>query len=317
MKNVGLIHLKYANVDNFTTETGLKLRRVINKPVRAILKMATNGNIIIEKYPKLDKNKTYIFAATHSFVEEISSTLYAIDRSAYTLCGTTDQFENNPKMYFNWLTGVIFVDRYDDESRKSSIEKMERVLDRGSSILLFPEGGLNNTENLLVQKLFAGPYILSKNKNVEVVPISTFNEFGKDDIYISVGDPLKLYEYDKKEGLTVLRDAMATLKYNQIENHASKIIRSELGADPRLEFMEERRQEYLKTKWTHDVWDEELTVYKDKTSPTPKEVRESLNQVEITDENAGIMGPILVKKLEDEKYDFNKYMHENWMKKKR
>ncbi len=315
MKNIGLIKLEHANIENFTTDTGIKFRRFINKPVRSLLKIATKGKIIIEEYPNLEENTPYIFAATHSFVEEISATLASIDRSAYTLCGTTDQFENNPKMYFNWLTGIIFVDRYSEESRKSSIPKMERIINSGSSILIFPEGGLNNTENLLVMKLFSGPYVLSKNTGAKVVPISTFNETGSKNIYVSGGEPLPLYEYDKKEALIKLRDSLATLKYYQMENHATRIKRNDLSEDPRLDFMEERRKEYLNTKWTRDVWDEELTVYRDKDAPTPQEVRETLDGVKITTSNAGIMGPILVKRLEDKKYDFKRYMHENWNKK--
>ena len=41
------------------------------------------------------------------------------------------------------------------------IGKMNRVLKAGNSILIFPEGRWNDSENLLCQKLFAGPYNLS------------------------------------------------------------------------------------------------------------------------------------------------------------
>lgn len=314
MKNIGLIKLEKSNIDNFTSITGLKIRKIINKPVRYVLKKATKGNIIVEDYPILEKNRPYIFAATHSFVEEISATLASIDRSAYTLCGTTDQFENNPRMYFNWLTGIIFVDRYDEESRKSSIPKMEKVLQNGSSILIFPEGGLNNTENLLVMKLFSGPYTLSKNTEIDVVPISTFNENGSKDIYVSASEPLPLYKYDKKEALILLRDALATMKYNQMEKHASRIKREDLPEDPRLHFMEERRKEYLNTKWTRDVWDEELTIFREKDAPTPEEIRESIDNINVNSSNAGILAPVLVRRLEDKKYNFKRYMHENWNK---
>ena len=104
------------------------------------------------------------------------------------------------------------------------------------------------------------------------------------------------------------------MKYNQIDNHATKLKREELPDDPRLCFMEERRKEYLNTKWTHDVWDEELTVFKDKENPTPVEVRESIDNIDVNSSNAKILGPILVKRLEDKKYDFKRYMHENWNK---
>ena len=314
MKNIGLIKYKKANIDNFTSMAGLKIRRIINKPVRGILKIATNGKIIVEKYPDLEKNTPYIFAATHSFVEEVCALLATIDRSAYSLIGTTEQLEHNPKIYANWVTGMIYVDRKNEKSRKESLPKMEKVINNGSSILIFPEGGWNNSENLLVQNLFSGVYLLARNTGAKVVPISTFNEFGSKEIYIRASEPLDLGCLEKKEALMFLRDCLATMRYEQIEQHSTPIKRSELGSDPRKDYMEQRKKEYLKTKWTKDVWEEELTVYIDKNHPSQEAIRESLGQVNITMKNAGIMGPILVKRKEDIKYDFKRYMHENWNK---
>ncbi len=306
------MHFKNANIDNFTSDIGIEVRKVINRPMRTILKMATNGKIIVENYPQLKKGRSYIFAATHSFVEEVAAILSTIDRSAYSLIGTTDQLEHNHKIYANWVTGIIYVDRKNERSRKESIPKMERIIKSGSSILMFVEGGWNNTENLLVQKPFSGVYHLSKNNKIEVVPISSFNEFGSKKIYIRVGEPLKLYKYDQKEALIMLRDALATGIYNQIEAYSTPIKRDELSENAKINFMEERRLEYLKTKWTKDVWDEELTRYLDKDDIEYQNVWESMDNIKITKDNASIMGPILVKRLEDKKYDFKHYMHKNW-----
>lgn len=314
MKNIGLIRLKKAGVNNFTSATGIKMRRLINRPLRFILKLSTNGKIIVESYPELKKSEPYIFAATHSFVEEVCALLATIDRSAYSLMGTTEQLEHNPKIYANWLTGLIYVDRKDPKSRKESLPKMEKVINSGSSVLIFPEGGWNNTENLLVQNLFSGVYSLAKNTGAKVVPISTFNEFNSKEIYIKAGSPLDLTAFDKKEALIKLRDYLATMKYEQIEEHSTPIKRDELGEDPRRDYMEQRKKEYMRLKWTKDVWEEELTVYKDKDNLSPEDIRESLDNVEITKDNAYILGPILVKRQEDIRYNFKKYMHDNWNK---
>lgn len=159
MKNLGLQHFKYSDVNNFTSDIGIKLRRIIHEPLRRILKLATKGTITVDCYPKLEKGKPYIFVATHNFVEDAISTLATLDRCAYVLFGTTDQLEHNPQVYAAWLNGLIYINRDDEKSRKDSIKKMERILNNGSSVLIYDEGGFNNTENLLVQKLFASPYI--------------------------------------------------------------------------------------------------------------------------------------------------------------
>ena len=83
-----------------------------------------------------------------------------------------------------WLNGMIYVNRLDHNSRKEAVLKMKRVLAAGNSVLLFPEGGYNNTENQLIMPLFSSPYQLSKEMGVEVVPIISFNPTGSDKIYV-------------------------------------------------------------------------------------------------------------------------------------
>jgi len=314
MVNIGITGVKNKTAENFTTKTGAKIRRIINKPLRLVLNIAAEAKIILEEYPKLEPNQNYIFVSTHYHSEDILSNLATIDRNAYALMGTTDQIEHNPQMYAAWLNGMIYVDRLDPVSRKEALKKMAKTLEYGSSVLIFAEGGYNNTENLLCQRLFASPYYLAKITGKQVVPISNFYEPTTNTIYIKAGAPLDLTVYQKEEALDILRDEMATMMFEQIEQHSIPLKRAELAPDFREKFMEERKNEYLRVKWTRDVWDEELTTYKDKSITTPEEVRASLDDVEITRDNAYIMAPIRVRRKEDHKYNFKKYMKENWDK---
>ena len=176
--NYGLLRYKNADINNFTSIFGIKVRRVIYPYVRFILRKALGGKIHIEKYPKLLNKQPYIFIATHSFVDEVQLILSTLDRNAYSLMGATDQLEHNPMIYANWLTGIIYVNRYDKGSRRSSIPKMKKILDNGSSVLIFPEGGWNNTENLPCMKLFASPYILAKETGCNIIPSILFLQTG-------------------------------------------------------------------------------------------------------------------------------------------
>lgn len=315
MKNYGILNFSDVRVDNFTSDIGLDIRKKINPLFRRLLRLAVKGDLIIDRYPKLEKNKPYIFASLHRFVEDTIANLATIDRNAYLLFGTTDQLEVNKEMYAAWLNGFIYVNRLDPKSRKESILKMTRVLNNGNSVLIFPEGGFNNTENLLCQKLFASPYILSKETGAQVVPIAPFYEFGTEKIYMNVGEPLDLTIFrEKKEALGILRDVLSTLMFENIEKHATPIKRGELGKDPRMDFMKERCQEYLKTVWTRDVWEEELTRYLDSDDLEMLSVLESMDKIIITKDNAKIMAPILERIQENQKYNFKKYMHKNWNK---
>ena len=163
MFHTGLSKYKTATVDNFTTNIGIKLRRnLLNKNWRRILRLCTKRKIITEQFPELNKKEAYIFCCNHSFDEDIISSLASTDRNAYMLQGTTHQMEHNPIFLAMWLNGMIYLDRMNPESRRSGLDKMRRILKSGTSVILFPEGGYNNTENQLIQPLFASPYILSK-----------------------------------------------------------------------------------------------------------------------------------------------------------
>lgn len=217
MKRTGLKKYEYADVEHFTSKPGLRIRKIMNKSWHIFLKLGTTRKIHIVDYPQLQKGKNYIFACNHSFDEDVISTLYAIDRNAYVLNGSTDQTEHNPNFFALWANGMIYVNRCDSESRRQAVQKMKRVLNAGNSIMLFPEGGYNNTEEKLINRLFAGPWLLAKECGTEVVPIISFNDYGSKDIYISAGSPIQLDLYEKEEARTLLRDAMATILWKLIE----------------------------------------------------------------------------------------------------
>lgn len=318
MKNYGLIDLLNSDVENFTTINGIERRKKIAKLLKKILIMATPEKIIVENYPKLESNTPYIFASTHGFSNDIIACLATIDRSAYLLMGSTNQVEYNKLMYFAWLNGFIYVDRTDSYSRKSSVDKMEKIIKNGSSILLFPEGGHNNTENNLCNRLFSGPYLLAKKTGAKVVPIAPFYEFGSDKIYMNYGNPIDLASFnDKKEAMQTLRDIFSTMVYDNIEKYSTPLTRSEMSGDIHLKFMEERRLEYLKNPWTRDVWDEELTRYLNSEEKEENSIFESYDNINVNAQNANILAPMLVKRYEQNKYNFNNYMHNNWNKEKK
>lgn len=184
-----ILKIENANVDNFTSNLGLKIRKRFHKIIsfayKMVLKYVYKKNIILVKNVKLEKNKSYIFASNHSFFFDGAAIMSMVDRNCYSLFGATEQLYLDFHTIFIWLSGLIYVNRFDKQSRKDSVDKMNRVLRAGNSILIFPEGRWNDTESRLGQKLFAGPYNLSLQNNIEVVPVSVYNETYGRSIYVS------------------------------------------------------------------------------------------------------------------------------------
>lgn len=309
--NTGLKRFETMDSERFTSDYGIRVRRKMNRLWRKILSLATKRKIYVEQYPNLNKKEAYIFAANHSFDEDILSLLQSIDRSVYLLQGGTHQMEHSPISYAGWVNGMVYVNRMDNESRKASVDKMKRILRNGSSVLLFPEGGYNNTENQMITPLFSSPYILSKDLGVKVVPIVSFNDIGSDEIFIRAGEPMDLSIYDKAEALALLRDKMATLCYGIMEDHITLVSRETLGQDPRKDYLEIRKNIYECYKWYEDVWDEELTYYPGHNVTTPKQSREYIDTIRVNSGNAYLLSDILVKREDDLKYDLKRYIRKN------
>lgn len=311
--NILLTRVLTSTSKTFATSFGFKVRRFIKPVLRPILRLASGRKIHVESYPKLEKGVPYIFVSTHGFVDDVITNFACVDRSAYMLVGTPDQVEHNPAMYAAWVCGMVFVDKTNPQNRKDSVEKMVRVLENNTSVIVYAEGAWNNTENLLVQPLFASPWILAQRTGCKVVPIAMHQEYKQKDIWYRAGEPIDLVGLEKREALEKLRDAMATLTWGLMEDHATVLKRAELSAEPRLDYIDERMREYLCTKWTRDDWAMEVTIYRDKSlPPTPEEVRASFDNVMITPQNADIFAPIVARREEDKKYDLVSYMQKNW-----
>lgn len=309
--NIGLVGWKHRDAQRFTTEFGIKLRRLVSPVIRSIIGLAATKPYRVVRYPKLDKLKQYIYAAGHSFPGEVEPYLASIDRNAWLLVGTTDQTDHNPKMYMAWLNGMVYVNRLNEDSRKDAMKKMERILLRGSSIILFPEGALNNSENTFCGPLFPGVYHLAIQTGASVVPIVAQFEHGDKEIRIAASEPIAFLEMEKERALDVLRDELSTLRY-ELCNEYPPLKRGEMEGNIHLRHLKTRCDTYKAVKWIEPNWDEEILIRRKEGVAFPQDVFGALDRVHVTRENAWILAPILLKNEEYKKYDMIRYMKLHW-----
>lgn len=318
--NSPLRNLEIADVNTFTTDRGIKIRRKINTPVRKIFEVVgTKRKIHVERYPKLEKDENYVFISNHSFDEDIIATLSQLGCHAYVLIGTTDQLEYNPLMYAAWVNGLVYVNRLDPISRSEALPKMERIINAGSSMLVFGEGGWDNTEHRPSNPQFAGGVLLAQNTNRKVVLVSSYNEHDSKDIYMSFTDPYDISKIEERAARRDIANKLGVMTLEHMFNHASTNKRNDLvqqspTGDIYLDYMEQRKKEYMRVKWSRDVWDEELTTYIDWEMAYPEEVRSTFDQVQVNEKNAYVMAPVLLEREIDKQYDFKVYMKNNWNK---
>ncbi len=227
MYNKFLEYLLDNNPQKVISKKGLYLRKALSPVVRTIVApLSSKNKYHIEKNKNLPKNRPLIFASTHGLKDDIAMGISCTGRHTYLLFASLPDFFGTVDGPALWLNGVILLDRKIKESRKAAKAKMEYAISLGADILMYPEGTLNKTENLIVQKLFPGVYDVAEKCNALVVPVAIIQE--GNNVYSKVCDAVDICRYDREEGLTVLRDLMATAKYELMEKH-SKTSRADIG----------------------------------------------------------------------------------------
>lgn len=227
MKNRLLKYLLKNEPEKVMSKGGYRIRKFISNPVRNKLGPATSKNTYhIHRKDSLPTDRPLIFACTHQCKDDIALALASAGRHTYLLFASLPDFYGTLDGPALWINGVILVDRKDKDSRAAAVPKMKHAIGMGADILMYPEGTLNKTENLVVQKLFPGIYYLAKDTNALIVPMAIIQE-GKD-IYSKVCEPFDICQYEKQDGLNQLRDLMATAKYELMEQY-SQINRTDIG----------------------------------------------------------------------------------------
>lgn len=180
--------------------------------VKNISKKYIHGELIIEN--NLSYKGPVIYAVNHTNVSDTPVVFHTLNKQVYILAGTKSQ-KLIDSIGFN-LNGVVWVDRHSAKSRIKSTDKLYKILSSGGSVMWFPEGTWNLTDNLLMLPMRYGIVKMAAKANVPIVPISIHYAGSK--IYSTVGEPITIgINEDAITAIIQLRDIMATMKYEQME----------------------------------------------------------------------------------------------------
>ena len=326
MKNLLISNLNEKDVDHFTSDIGLMLRKKFDGPFKKACNIFTGvniidirnrdfstddeyfsylashnnripiseyplkkgkNNIILERYPELDKDEPYIFVCNHTCPEDIETILNVIDRNAYLVLGSIETLQYDPEAYLSWLNGMVCFDIMDQQQRSDLIPKMKRIL-KTNSILIFPEGSHNYNPNKIVNKLFDGPVNLSLETGRKIVVCTLIRDQENNISYVDVGHPINLEDFQVEKDYSLdeherekryvqtltsfIRDKMVSAVYPMMERHFDQIKRSEYD-DLEEELRQEKvRDSFKKMKWNKDIFDAEFLTKKTKEDLEYEEV---------------------------------------------
>ena len=252
-------------------------------PVALLLANTTlKFKVICEPPPAPLTDKPIIFAINHSnsfdslaSVKAISS---AFHRRCYFLAGK-QRLNFAGKLWF-FLNGTIFVDRADPVDMAAVKDTLIAYLQNGQSIMWFPEGTWNMSDNLLMLPIKWGIIEVATKAEAQIVP--TILDYNRETMACSVhfGIPIAPDKStDRAEAIRDLRDTLATLRWMAWEQYPplkkDEIDREKLrqGVYVAVEEYPEANLEYEKTLIFQPY-------------PTPEEVFAPIQRLEPRRENA-------------------------------
>lgn len=284
MYNKFLEYLKSYEPEKVMSASGIKFRKVLHPLIRTLAPMTTKNELKIVRQEPLPKNVPIIFACTHGFKDDILFSVMTAKAHAYVLIGGIGHFYNTMDGITLWLNGTVIVERQNKASRRASVQKMIRAINLGANMMLFPEGLWNKTENQLVQKLFPGIYDVAKATGAKVIPIVT--HLDGTTCYAIRDKEFDLTSFERAEGMTALRDKLASLKWEIMETYCvterDKLLQ---GVSPEKYWYDYIESMIAETAF-YERDDEAASLYIDKNITTPEEVFAHLDSLIPCRENA-------------------------------
>lgn len=192
-----------------------------------------------------------IYACTHIGGNDLENVYEAIRRGCWWFVGDPCVLYKDISGLLLHLNGCIMLELTDRDDRRIANKRALEVLKGGGSLLIFPEGARNGTENLPVTGLFPGAARMAMETGVKIVPIGI--EQYDNRYVINFGNLLLPENFENHADLTQsLRDELATLKFEIWQNEGLKS-RSDLPNNYSEQFADEFEKRIL-------PWDTRETV---------------------------------------------------------
>ncbi len=158
----------------------------------------------IRREQRLVKGEAYMLVANHTSMTDIMLMLVAV-KNPFVFVGKKELVKIPLFGYFYKRT-CILVDRGNQKSRKEVFERAQRRLQNGTSICIFPEGGVPNDQSLLLDTFKDGAFRLAIDHQISIVPMVFYDNKKRFPYIFTKGSPgrmrVKIKNFIPTLGLT-------------------------------------------------------------------------------------------------------------------
>lgn len=163
---------------------------------------------------RIRKDVPTIYACTHIGRYDAEQLLLAIGHQAHVFFGDPGDIYRTVNGLLLHFNGVIYVETNNKNDRIASKSAINKLMNQGGSLLIFPEGAWNITENLPVMRLYSGAVETAIKTSCDIVPIA-MEEYGNTYV-INIGGNISFRgrSIEDKNSLTdELRNELCKLRW--------------------------------------------------------------------------------------------------------
>ncbi len=128
---------------------------------------------VIKREAAMKKGESYMLIANHTSMTDIMLMLL-IAKNPFVFVGKAE-LAKIPIFGFFYKRTCILVDRNNAQSRKAVFESASRRLKKGIGICIFPEGGVPEDRDLVLDSFKDGAFRLAIEHQIPVVPMSFYD----------------------------------------------------------------------------------------------------------------------------------------------
>ena len=203
-------------------EFAIKIKNIVYPTLLKLAKTKVKYKIVRDNgFNKIDGHPI-IIVANHTRFQDTPIVCQVLkdvlDERGYIFAGKQNlSFLDN---IFFYLYGSIFVDRKKKEDMATAQQAMERYLEIGKPVIVFPEATWNMSPELLMLPMKWGIIKSAQRKDAQIIPMILEYDTEKKECHVSFEEPrLIAKEADIKEEIEDLRNVMAARRFSYILKH--------------------------------------------------------------------------------------------------
>lgn len=124
----------------------------------------------VKKEREVNRDRSYMFVANHTSMADIMLMLYCV-KNPFVFVGKKE-LAKIPIFGFFYKRTCILVDRSSQKSRKEVFDRAQERLKAGTSICIFPEGGVPDDEAVILDEFKDGAFRLAIDHQIPILPLT-------------------------------------------------------------------------------------------------------------------------------------------------